>query len=245
MHSSVRAFYNGAGMMMRKLIALFQKGLRPHFGQSAEDILIRHYLRSHETGTYLDLGAYDPFIMSNTALLWTRGWRGCNVDANYSSIKKFKKYRPIDLNLHAAVVTKAEKRASDTVKFFVDGSDSKSRSARGSLYKSSRSNSEILVPCRSIIDIVDACNFTELNFLNVDLEGHDFKIISEFPFEQLAPDVISIEDVGKTALEAVNSQIGQFLALKGYNLVARTYLTSIFVKGDELVRSRCHLTDAT
>ena len=65
----------------------------------------------------------------------------------------------------------------------------------------------------------------------MDLEGHDFKIISEFLFEQLAPDVISIEDVGKMAIEAVNSQIRQFLASKGDNLVARTYLTSIFVKG--------------
>ena len=63
--------------------ALFSGGIKGHFGQGAEDVLVRKlFPRTKKDGVYLDIGAYHPFKHSNTAWFWMKGWRGYNIDAN-------------------------------------------------------------------------------------------------------------------------------------------------------------------
>jgi hypothetical protein len=94
-------------MMIRKLISgLASGGLKGHFGQWGEDILVRKlFPRTMKTGAYLDLGCYHPFVHSNTAYLWLKGWSGVNVDANPNTIDIFNKLRPKDRNIWAAIVS--------------------------------------------------------------------------------------------------------------------------------------------
>ena len=47
--------------------------------------------------SYLDIGAHDPFKISNTALLYLRGSRGINVEANPRLIEAFRVQRPDDV----------------------------------------------------------------------------------------------------------------------------------------------------
>jgi FkbM family methyltransferase len=76
------------------------------FSQHGEDLMILNIARQLgiEKGSYLDVGAHHPENISNTALLYARGWRGCNVDANPNVIAKFRELRPEDRTIHAAVV---------------------------------------------------------------------------------------------------------------------------------------------
>ena len=217
-------------MLKRKLKALFSKGLRPHFSQTGEDVLIRPYLKSIKDGHYLDLGAYDPYVLSNTAILWTEGWSGCNVDANFSSIKKFKKNRPLDVNIFGAIVTDQERcDGKNEVVFYIDGDDATNQSATGSIIASNIAQLETKVPCYSIHEILDKCNFKTLDYLNIDLEGYDLKIISDFPFDRFSPSVITIEDHQASVMQASESPIAKVLFSKGYDFVARTYMTSVFL----------------
>lgn len=221
-------------MLKRKLKALFSKGLRPHFSQTGEDVLIRPYLRAIKAGHYLDLGAYDPYVLSNTAILWTEGWSGCNVDANFSSIKKFEKNRPQDVNVFGSIVTDEERRdGKNEVVFFIDGDDAGNQSATGSIIASNKVQSETKVPCYSIHEILDKCDFKKLDYLNIDLEGYDLKIISDFPFERFSPSVITIEDHQISVIQASESPIAKVLFSKGYDFVARTYMTSVFVRNPD------------
>lgn len=48
---------------------------------------------------YIDIGAHHPSIISNTRLLYERGARGINVDANRRFQELFDKERPFDKNL--------------------------------------------------------------------------------------------------------------------------------------------------
>lgn len=54
-----------------------------------EEVAIFNLFNGMEDGYYVDIGAYDPFYQSNTFNLYSRGWAGINVDANYSRIQKF------------------------------------------------------------------------------------------------------------------------------------------------------------
>jgi hypothetical protein len=48
--------------------AIFSGGIKGHFGQWAEDVIVRKlFPKNKNHGIYLDLGAYHPFIFSNTS----------------------------------------------------------------------------------------------------------------------------------------------------------------------------------
>ena len=53
--------------------------------------------------TYLDVGAFDPYHINNTATLYASGARGINIEPNPKLMETFKKLRPHDLNIECAV----------------------------------------------------------------------------------------------------------------------------------------------
>ena len=52
---------------------------------------------------YLDLGAHHPYVISNTALLYERGSRGVNVEANPALVVAFREVRPDDVTVNVGV----------------------------------------------------------------------------------------------------------------------------------------------
>ena len=66
----------------------FQK--RRQYSQWGEDLEIIKFFSNKKTGTYLDIGCFHPFLLSNTYLLYKKGWTGINIDMNPTSIDLFK-----------------------------------------------------------------------------------------------------------------------------------------------------------
>ena len=50
------------------------------YAQHGEDIVLWRAFRNQKTGTYVDVGAFDPTYDSVTRLFYERGWRGINID---------------------------------------------------------------------------------------------------------------------------------------------------------------------
>jgi len=62
------------------------------YSQHGEDITVLRYFNYHgpAKGVYLDIGCFHPRHDSNTYLLYKRGWRGINVDAEQYKIDVFR-----------------------------------------------------------------------------------------------------------------------------------------------------------
>ncbi len=79
--------------------------LKESYSQYGEDRIIynafKHmgFFRDGRLPSYIDLGAHDPYIISNTALFYQFGCRGINIDANPVLIDRFNVERPEDKNL--------------------------------------------------------------------------------------------------------------------------------------------------
>lgn len=86
---------------------------KTYYSQTGEDILIEHIFTyttpRSAPALYVDIGAFHPWRYSNTALLYLKGWRGINIDANPDSIAEFKRERPDDISLVAGVGPKGRK----------------------------------------------------------------------------------------------------------------------------------------
>lgn len=77
------------------------------YSQFGEDLVLLNVFEKLgiKKGKYFDVGAHHPFNISNTALLYERGWRGICVEANPNLIQAFLDHRPEDTILNMGIGT--------------------------------------------------------------------------------------------------------------------------------------------
>lgn len=216
--------------------AALSGGIKGHFGQWAEDALVRKlFPGSLKRGVYMDIGAYHPFVHSNTAFFWLSGWRGINIDANPNSIALFKRVRPGDLNVWKAIIPDAQFQSGQTsVRLHLPKlPDLKSGiSATGTVSRAldPGDGRTLEVPAQSIGALIEEQSITGIDYLNIDIEGHDLAILCELDLEKLGPQVVSIEDFCQDFADPGRSDIASEMKNRGYTLMGRAGPTSIFVR---------------
>jgi FkbM family methyltransferase len=103
-HGVIHAVRYSAEFMMRPLLRkLWVEPFLRSYSQRYEDMIIDSLLGDKKTGTYLDIGAYDPHTLSNTKRFHDRGWSGCNIEPNPLRFNEFVRARPNDINLNVGL----------------------------------------------------------------------------------------------------------------------------------------------
>ena len=178
------------------------------YSQCGEDSFITKFFEKQKKGIYLDVGAFNPIKYSNTYLLYKMGWNGTNVDLNQTSIDLFNIVRPNDRNICAAISDKEEK-----VKVSIENIFSPLNTI--SLNRSKKLNSKSIkknsyyIKSKKINKIVK----NRFDFLNIDVEGFDIKVLKSIKLNFYKPKLICIE--------ILNSR--KFISLKKY-LNKRSYV---------------------
>lgn len=77
------------------------------YAQFGEDLVLLNVFRKLgiSKGTYFDVGAHHPYNISNTALLYERGWRGVCIEANPNLIPELERERLEDNILNVGIGT--------------------------------------------------------------------------------------------------------------------------------------------
>lgn len=208
-------------------IATMSESFNRSFAQFGEDLLVTQLLGT-EPGRYVDVGAHDPWRYSNTALLYGRGWRGINIDADARAIQRFQADRPEDINLHVGIAAE-----SGVAEFAVFG-DGAVNSFDPSL--AAKQNQAFGPPVMHAIRTEPlAAVLTEhltpglrLRYLNVDCEGLDDIVLRSNDWDRFRPDVITVELHGLNLEAVAQNPSYQFLRSVGYVMRAHYFATSIF-----------------
>tara|TARA_B100000941_G_scaffold267490_1_gene223468 strand:+ start:1170 stop:1877 length:708 start_codon:yes stop_codon:yes gene_type:complete len=166
---------------------------RPQYSQWGEDLFIADYFKKKKNGTYFDIGCFHPIMYSNTCLLYNKGWRGVNLDINPTSIDLFNIIRPDDFNL----CTTIDKKNIEFRVYFdhplspVNTLDKEYyNNSKKMFFKDSLIQS---VKSKSIDEILKLSGVNKVDFLNIDVEGMDLKILSQLIPSKLQPQLISVE----------------------------------------------------
>ena len=222
------SFFFAMKLILQKLVnKIFEANTKQYFSQTGEDIIIK-FLLEKENGFYVDVGCNDPIDYSNTFELYKRGWTGLNIDANPELIKKFK-IRPHDISVCEAV--------SDEVKemVFHEFEQSAVSTLDTSVledwkntwnYKKGRK-----VITKTLTQILDEHLIqNEIDFLSIDVEGHDFQVLNSLDFEKYNPTLILIEMHQFDIKDYETNKIVHFLDLKGYDLVGFVVMNGYFLR---------------
>ena len=211
---------------------------RKSYAMDGEDIAISVFNKKKEKGFYVDIGAHHPIQRNNTHLLFKKGWEGINIDVNQFSIELFNFLRPNDLNLQIAVSDK-----EGEISFFYQKKFSQLNTTDKEVAKENFQGNfqEKKVKCQTIQNILDNSKFKNkrIDFLNVDVEGAEMKVLNTLNFEIYDPSLICIEILGYREMqseqrekEIKNNQIFKFLINKGYKKVwsGISYCSHLFTK---------------
>jgi FkbM family methyltransferase len=197
-----------------------------HFG---EDLVVFHLLRDRlerGRGCYIDVGAFDPVLHSNTYLLYLHEWRGLNIDASAQRLSCFTAARPDDTNVVAAVSD-----AARDVLFLEYPTAGTSRVvAADDPYRENDLGEapSAIIPSRTrtLSDILaEHCPAGGVDFLNVDCEGLDLAVLRGLDWSRWSPRVIAVE--ANTPED--RARIAAYLADKRYQLVSQHIVTLIFL----------------
>tara|TARA_Y100000768_G_scaffold26332_1_gene17754 strand:- start:7635 stop:8303 length:669 start_codon:yes stop_codon:yes gene_type:complete len=160
--------------------SLFRKN-RKSFSQYGEDLFINDFFKNQAIGKYVDLGAFHPMRLSNTYLLYKKGWSGTNVDLNPISIDFFNLARKNDNNI-CALISDQDNQLKDA--YFVNP-----WSAANSINKSENTKIKKEMITETFSNIVNH----DFDFLNIDLEGHDYSVLRTINFNKFHPKLVCIE----------------------------------------------------
>lgn len=189
--------------------------------------------------SYLDIGAHHPSIISNTKLLYDRGSRGVNVEANPYLMEAFLRDRPEDTNLNLGVAAVPGK-----MPFYMShrdgGRNTFDPKERDIWVAEGHPVSEVLE-----IEVVTINEIIQMNLhgwpdlLTMDVEGLDYEILESANFytgliaQRARPKVICVE-VRKHDTEKVK----KLLKTKGYTCLCRIIENLIFVETTSVDRLR-------
>jgi len=163
--------------------------------QHGDDLMLINLceLLGLETPSYLDLGAHHPFTLSNTALLYERGSRGVNIEANETLMAAFKLYRPEDKNICIGVGT-----VKGGMPFYMFGEQSGINSFSKDHAFVHLAHLEVrktvVLDVMPINDIVrNYCEGKWPDILLSDIEGMDFEVLQAADFSKSKPRIIVVE----------------------------------------------------
>jgi FkbM family methyltransferase len=227
------------------------KSVDPHWGrksysQFCEDVIFEYYFTWRELAnpSYLDVGAFDPIFLSNTYRLYEKGSCGVLIEPNPEGCENLRHTRPRDTVLNCAVRTRDMPSMVDfyqmsapTISTIVKREAKWAEDSQA--WGAQKIVGTISVPAYTINEILDRHFPAGVDLIDIDVEGLDFEILSEFDFERYRPHIICVEIHGGHYAEAGNDGTIytkpkevyiEFMKSKGYELFVPIVLNGIFVR---------------
>ena len=207
---------------------------RASYSQDQEDLFINDYFKNIDNGFYLDIGCYHPIKYSNTALLYNRGWQGINIDMNQTSIDLFKILRKKDKNICAAI-SSSNKEVTQFIDHLyspvntIDKNFSQTISKRFKI----KPFSERKIYTNTLNEIIkkNEIQITKIDFLNIDVEGHDYEVLKGINFLNIKPKIICIE-IDNHEKNLSKESIQNYLKKFNYKIIKRIGFNAFFEKND-------------
>jgi FkbM family methyltransferase len=212
--------------------------LQPTFAQAYEDVIIDGLIYALLTKgkrlhlVFFEIGANHPVATSASFLLKKKyNVHTILVEANPDLIPALKKHRPDDTVIHAAVTNQPVKTVS-----FARCPDNEISSINEIFVKAWKDGTildKIDVPAISINQLIQRFYIYEAAdiILSIDIEGHDYEVLTDLDFERFRPLIIIVEPSEEFAPGTVEKMM-TFMQSKGYSLYSRTFVNLIFTRSE-------------
>lgn len=185
-----------------------------------EKELVWKFFGQKRDGVFVEVGANDPVAGSQTWLLEQNGWQGVLVEPQASLCEKLRAARPRSRVFQVACSCPGSEGEADLILTEYDGNATlkPQRDSHGINYIGAER-----VRITTLDSVLQAAGVPRIDFVSLDVEGHEIEVMRGFNFEKYKPSLILIEDGVRDLSKH------RFLKQRGYKLVKRTTLNNWYV----------------
>jgi len=204
--------------------------------QLGEEKIILDLFDNNFKGKFVDLGCFHPTRHNNTFELYKKGWRGINVDLNPFTIELFNFFRPKDININTAISNKNE----EVELYYINEFNTQNTLDKNHLefLKSHHNVSQKQIIKKKIYtekleNILKKYNFKQIDFLNIDIEGHELKILENFDFENIYVKTICVEMIDHNEKSKEKNHKIRKILNKNFYLLKQLDINYIYINKNE------------
>jgi FkbM family methyltransferase len=202
---------------------------RQFFSQAGQDeFLDRKVFRGRRGGVFVEIGAYDGIIGSNSLFFEIfRGWSGLLIEASPTLHAEAQKFRNTPC-LQVAVAPEAGfAEFLDVRRGYVQMGGliaSLGETAKKAIEADPRTVSEVIrVPTRPLADILADQGLSRIDYVSIDIEGGELAVLSTFPFDRFEIGAWSVE------VNEASPEIAREMSEAGFRLVAHIGVDQLYV----------------
>jgi FkbM family methyltransferase len=202
------------------------------YSQQGEDVIIRNIFEAIKAfnPSYIDIGAFDPIIGSNTFLFYLHGSKGVLVEPNPAKCRRLRAVRTKDRVLNIGIGVTNQKEADYYVlegdgqfnTFSKEDADKRSQISGKQMIKD-----VMKMPLRTINEVLQENFSSAPDLFSIDIEGMDFDVLKSLNFMRFRPKIICIETTDTQG--RIKKDIVAFLESKQYTVRGSTFVNSIFL----------------
>lgn len=211
-------YFPGLGKLKRYYVALGDSVLsvRESYSQFKEDKYIWDILQEYNLkgSCYIDIGANHPTNISNTYLLYRKGFRGIIIEPNVEFVKLFRKFRKEDIVLMIGCSNEAAILPFHISKTPVISSFNQNRDIN--VYKTD------YLPVMELDNAVRNLNIEFVNLLSIDAEGLNIEVMEGGRETIVKSLIVCVEFDSEDDKKKIADLLGgdfQFLKTFGCNMI--------------------------
>ena len=200
--------------------------MRTVFPDGVEDQLKAEFFAKRPAGFFVEVGANEPRRGSQTWQFEQGGWNGILVEPQPELVERLRAARGARV---IAAACSSPGNAGGKMTLFLSGPHSSLK--RDLVVTGVVPRGTIEVPARTLDDIlIEAGAPTPIDFVSIDVEGHEVDVLSGFDLARWRPRLILIED------HVSSLDTHRFLTRAGYRLIRRTGLNGWYVPRSDAPR---------
>lgn len=165
------------------------------YAQNAEDVRLARAFAGRTRGFYIDVGAWHPVLDSVTKYFYELGWRGIDIEPGVETARLLREDRPRDVVLELACSDVEGETTLFETEIPNDWSTLVPRTAEAVQAIHTRAMRGRAVPVRTLRSVC-AEHVREdepIDFLKVDVEGHEAAVLRGADFDRWRPRVVVVE----------------------------------------------------
>jgi FkbM family methyltransferase len=193
----------------------FQSAL---FSGELEPFVLQEYFKDAPPGFFVDVGANDPIVHSQTYGLEQHGWTGVLIEPlpdKASELRVHRRARVFELACSAPT--------DDRKPLTLHVANAYSSLQRQRMTTGVAPRGEITVEGATLDRILRSANAPiPIDFVSIDVEGHELAVLTGFDLQHWRPAFLMIED------HALDLKLHRYMKARGYSWFRRTGLNSWF-----------------
>lgn len=175
-----------------------------YYSLASEDLFLNENIfKNKKNGIYIELGAVDGIIQSNTKFFEdTLDWTGILIEPNLEMYEKLKLNRPNNFLFNNLISNKKEELdflSMESITPVAGIIETLPKEHYTKFYENDKytklKKQIVKIKPTTLTDIINKTNFTHIDLLSLDVEGHELEVLKSYDFK-INIYVILIETLG-------------------------------------------------